>query len=223
VHQLLGETYPPDMVISFSWRDHLLPGACSLTFAPEGENFRYISLGQTQPLNGEEAFSWEFSLRTPDDAAWPSDLLYQLVTQWLVDPKSIAVGVHFPLVFFKDPKAQLWAGIIDDTTSFNVVGEIRGLYLWPDDRGLRFFTSDGAFRLLSVIAVPADEDRLVRETSPAHLVLLLHCMGVGQVCDPRRRSALTLPRAGQQWDRIKQLSHEEVLGELGRLPQKQDL
>lgn len=177
-----------------------------------------MTLGLTQPLQpSDPSYPWEFSIRTKVHAEWPSDLLYQLVTQWLLEKGEMGFGYHLPFVFFTDQGGKLWSGITDDISELNVVGTIRGLYLWTDQRRLQFKVSTGEFSLLAVVGVTEDEDRLANETTPAHLMLLLRRMGVDQVCDPHRRSVLSLPGAAQEWDRIKGMLHDDAFDELQQM------
>jgi hypothetical protein len=223
VHNVLGDTIPPNMVVSFSWKDYILPGACALTFGPTASrgHHLYMTLGLTQPIElGEPAYKWEFAVRAKEYAQWPVDLLYQFLTQWLweggVGKSKMGFGSHFPFMFFNDRAGNLWAGISDSTSvpELKPIGSIRGLYLWRDWSHTTFETSSGKFSLLTVIAVTGDEDRLADETTPTHLLLLLREMGVNHVCDPMRQSVLLVPEASKRWKRIKSLSHDDAYGEL---------
>ena len=194
-----------------------MPGACALTFKriSPSRNFLQMTLGLTQPLRATDpSFPWEFSVFTNEPAEWSVDLLYQLVTQWLCEERNMGFGYHLPLVFFTDPNGKLWAGISNDVANLNVVGSLRGLYLWTDATRLRFGVPSGEFGLLTVVGVTGDEDNLARDTTPAHLMLLLRRMGVDQVCNPHRRSVLTMPGAVQEWKSIKTLSHDDAFEEL---------
>jgi hypothetical protein len=203
------------MVYSFSWKDYLLPGACALAFKPAPDNFLYMTLGLTQPLRrNDPTYPWEFSVRTRERADWCVDLLYQLLTQWLWTKGKMWFGYHLPLKFFIGHDGKMWASIAERVQHKQVVGSIRGLYLWTDDSGFRFGLTGGEFALLAVVAVTEDEDRLARETTPAHVMLLLHRMGVDQVCDPHRHSVLSLPSASEEWATIKGMSHDDAFNAL---------
>jgi hypothetical protein len=217
VCRVLGETCPPGSVVPFSWKEYILPGACGLKFEPTAsrKSYLYMTLGLTQPLRATDpAFPWEFSVRADKDAEWPMDLLYQLLTQWLCEKGKMGFGYHLPLVFFTDRGGKLWAGLTDELADLNIVGSIRGLYLWTDDARLRFRVSSGEFGLLTVLAITEDEDRLAREATPAHLLLLLRRKGVSQVCNPYRSSVLEIPSALKDWTAIKGMPHDEALNEL---------
>jgi hypothetical protein len=62
IRRFFGETEPPGMVVSYSWRDRIrLPGACALQLPPVEESrdpmrhrrdeWLYLTLGLSQPLN----------------------------------------------------------------------------------------------------------------------------------------------------------------------------
>jgi hypothetical protein len=217
IRRMLGDTEPPGTVLPFSWEQYKLPGACALTFKPTATRNDYLSmtLGMTQPLRSKDrAYPWEFAVRVDEPAEWPADLLYQLVTQWLYENGDIGLGYRLPLVFFKDPAGKLWAGLTDDTSGLSLASSIRAMYLWTDETGLRFHVSTGEFGLLTVVAVTEDEDCLAQETTPPHLLLLLKRLGVTQVCDPYRRSALTKSNAISEWSMIKTLPHDDAYEQL---------
>jgi len=174
-----------------------------------------MTLGLTQPLRAtDSAYPWEFSVRAKEHAEWPVDLLYQLLTQWLSEKGDMWFGYHLPLKFFMGNDNKLWASISERVQHKQVVGSIRGLYLWTDASQLRFKVTNGEFGLLVVVGVTEDEDRLAQETTPAHLMLLLRRMGINQVCDPHRRSVLTLPGVHGEWGKIRELSHDDAFNEL---------
>ncbi|MFN6107423.1 MAG: hypothetical protein ACK5EA_23625 [Planctomycetaceae bacterium] len=217
VQRVLGETIPPGSVTPFSWKEYILPGACALAFGPkrEGDDFLYMTLGLSQPLQStDKAFPWEFSVRTRRHEEWPSDLLYQLLTQWLWEKGDMGFGYHLPFMFFTDREGKLWSGISEDVTGLKVVGTIRGLYLWTDERRVTFEASSGDFGLLSVVGVTEDEDLLAKSTTPAHLMLLLRRMGISQTCDPYRRSVLSMSGVTDRWRFIESMSHDDAFGEL---------
>lgn len=218
VRAVLGETFEPGMVRSFSWKDYILPGACALSYELSDGGFLYMTLGLTQPLNSSDsAYPWEFSVRTKEQADWPVDLLYQLVSQWLWENGSMWFGYHLPLKFFIGHDGKMWPSISDCIKDSEAVGTMHGLYLWTDFSRFRFQVSSGDFGLLTLVAVTADEDQLATETTPAHLTLLLRRMGAGEICDPYRRSVLDVPGASDEWRRIKHLSHDDAFDELQKI------
>lgn len=217
VRELLGETVPKGFVTSFSWKEFLLPGACALTFPPSSHNptFLYMTLGPSQPLSEVDvSYPWEFAIRTESEAQWATDLLYQLLTQWLCEKGDIGVGYSISLFFFIDQSGVLGSTIADECDPFTPVGSIRHLYLWSDAYNYRFNVTTGDFSLLTLVAVTDDENQLADDTTPAHLMLFLRRMGVTQACDPFRRSVLLKPESGEEWTRIKHLSHDCALEQI---------
>lgn len=218
VRAVLGDTIEPGMVRSFSWKDFILPGACAMTFKSShdvDDSCLYMTLGLTQPLRStDEAFPWEFSVRTREREDWPVDLLYQLLSQWLWERGDMGFGYHLPLKFFIGHDGNLWASVSERVQHHEVVGTIRALHLWTDATRLRFKTSSSEFGLLTAVGVTEDEDRLANATSPAHLMLLLRRMGISQACDPYRRSVLSIAGANDQWHRIERMPHDDAFDEL---------
>jgi hypothetical protein len=219
VRAVLGETVEPGMVHSFSWKDYILPGACALTYKQNDGSFLYMTLGLTQPLHASDpAYPWELAVRAQEHADWPIDLLYQLLSQWLWEKGDMGFGSHLPLKFFIGHDGRMWASVAGELVQHRrVVGTIRGLHLWTDFARLHFKASSGEFGLLTAVGVTEDEDDLAKETTPAHLMLLLRRMGVTQLCDPYRRSVVLLPGALDQWERIKGMTHDDAFDELQRM------
>jgi hypothetical protein len=138
-------------------------------------------------------------------------MLYDSLTYYLSENGEVERGMYLPLVFFQNRAGETCAALSEDSSGLDTVGEISGLYLWDDYAGLEFQVSSGDFGLLTAIAVTTDEDRLAQETTPAHLLLLLFEMGIGQISDPHRESVTRLPRAQAKWDVIRRMSHEDVV------------
>ena len=122
-----------------------------------------------------------------------------------------------PARFFRDRSGSLCAGLADDRLTLDTVGDMRGLYLWDHAQGPTISVSSGDFTLMNAVTVTAEEEDLAKRTSPPHVLLLLHRLGVGRVCDPVRESALTLPRGQAEWKQVLAMSHEEVVRELAQL------
>lgn len=217
VLSLLGDTQPPGMVFPYSWKDYSLPGACCMVFGPKSDraDYLYISMGPSQPeAPGRQGFPWEFALRSRENALWPRHVLYDLLTYWLTEPRKVSLGLHLPFVFFRNREGSLCAGVGDPSPELDMVGSIRGLFLWEDQSRVRFHTASGDFGLLAAVAITEDEDRLAQETTPPHLLLLLKEMGVGQLSDPHRQSVMLSSEANERWERIRELPHARVVREL---------
>lgn len=215
VQKVLGNTTPPGEVLPYHWDSYVLPGACAMIFGPRGGRSEWLSitLGLTQPLEeGYEASNWEFCVRSRDRTPWVYQLLYDLLTYYLSENRQVDRGMYLPLVFFLNRAGEMCAGLTEDRSGLNVVGEMTGLYLWDDCERLEFPVSSGSFGLLTAIAVTEDEDRLAQEATPPHLLLLLAEMGIGQLSDPRRGSVMDMPGAQAKWDSIRQMPHDAVVG-----------
>lgn len=213
VKSVLGDTCTPGTVMPFSWKEYLLPGACALQFQPSAarDTYLWMTLGLSQPLEpGESAAPWELALHTREAVHWAPQILYDLLTQWLC-AGGVQRGGFLPLMFFADMKGQLCAGLADHIEGVEPRGSIRGMYLWEDPYRFRFRVSSGDFRLLTVTPVTEDEDVLAQRTSPAHLIMFLRRMMIPPICDPDRSSALSLPGANAEWERICHLSHGEAV------------
>lgn len=217
VGRVLGETVPPGEVLPFSWEQFILPGACGLTFGPTAArpHYTYVTLGLTQPVKqGDAVPEWEFALKAKEQAKWPHQILFDLLTYWLDQKPKIRRGLFLPLTFFLNASDQLCAGLTGRLDRLKVVGAIRGLYLWDDLEHLRFKVSSGDFGLMVAVAVTEDEIQMARGTTPPHLLLLLKRMQIAQLSDPLRKSVMTLPGAGAEWERIRAMPHDQAVGEL---------
>lgn len=218
VGRLLGETIPPGEVTPYSWKEFILPGACGLMFGSNSArpHYTYMTLGLTQPSKqGDAVPEWEFALKAKEQAQWPHQILFDLLTYWLDQKPTIQCGLFLPLAFFLNAGDQLCAGLTGNLNGLRVVGAIRGLFLWDDSEHLRFKVSSGDFCLIVAVAVTEDEVQLARGTTPPHLLLLLKRMQIGQISDPFRKSVMTLPGAGAEWERIRAMSHDQAVTELG--------
>jgi len=116
VARVLGETIPPGEVTPFSWNEFILPGACGLTFGPSSGRpyYTYMTLGLTQPVRrGDAVPEWEFAVRAKEQAKWPLQILFDLLTYWLDQKPKIGRGLLLPLAFFLDAGDQLCAGLTE--------------------------------------------------------------------------------------------------------------
>jgi hypothetical protein len=217
VKSVLGETVPPGTVTAFNWKDYKLPGACSLTFGPNEtrRSFLSITLGMTQPLyNTKSDVRFEFSVETAVRDNWSTDLLYQLVTQWLCEKGNMGLGYSLPLRFFRDKGGQMWSTVADDISGLDLIGTMRTLYLWHCQEKYIFSTSSGDFGLLKVVGLTQEEEAAASRTSPAHLMLLFRRLGIDQLCDPFRESVFSRPSASRAWESIETLDDDRAFHEL---------
>ena len=217
VIRVLGEPSQDDESVPFSWGKYELPGACAMTFEPSPlrRSYLYMTLGLSQPLEeADPPFHWEFAIRTKDRAPWAIDLLYGIVTHWLTAGRDLTFGHTLPMTFFHDENHDIAAGLTTDLEDREALGAIRSLILWRDHEEQRFDVSKGEFQLLEVIPVSEEEAKLVEQTSPAHVVLLLRRMNLAQICDPERPSVMTVNGAQEAWDKISAMPHSDALATL---------
>lgn len=192
----LGARVEDATLHKFAWKDHALPGACAYT-VPLSPPL-VVTLGLSQPEKGPP---WEFAVRVAEPSDWAPDLLYQLLTLWLRSDWTPEPGAELPLLFFRDPLGRAWAGLTDDAADIDRVGTLDAAVLWP---------SGG---LLSVVGATRDERDFGRETSTAHLVLLLARRGV-RTLDPFRPSVLSTDDGRAEADRVRGLSREQAVAEI---------
>jgi hypothetical protein len=89
---------------------------------------------------------------------------------------------------------------------------MRALLFWK--YGLQpkpLWTSTGYFDILIGTTISQNEWQLAKETSSAHVVLLLTRAGIGQVSALRRQTVTADPRWSEEWEEICRLPEEEVL------------
>ncbi len=216
VLSVMGDLDPPDRVVPFSWAGKVLPGACALCFPPSEarDHYTYMTLGPTQPADiGMSPLCWEFAINVGAPAAWPYQVLFDLISHWLYDRAEIGPGYLLPLLFFESVDSCLCAGLGRAIDKLKVVGAIRGIYLWDLDHR-RFRVSSGEFGLLIGVPVTNDEIELADRSTPAHLMLLLKRLNVLAAADPMRGSVLERPDAEAHWRQIRELPEPRVLAEL---------
>ena len=142
VRKTLGETVPPGIVRSYSWKNYIIPGACGMTFhashagKPE---WLHMTLGLTHPLRPtDKAYPWEFCIRTKTNEEWATDLLYQLLCQWLWEKGAMGFGSHLPLKFFIVDDGSLWSSISDTVPiQFGQHSGVIRTFFWRRRNGVR--------------------------------------------------------------------------------------
>jgi hypothetical protein len=219
IKNYFGETEPPGIVTTFNWTDPLLtiPGACVFSFPRKNHSayqYIHVTLGQTQPESpNEKAQKYEFALYSPTNVQWEKQLLYDLITDFSEKNEQVEAGTWYPLSFFQDPNQEIACGLVTHPRNPRL-GNITGLYLWPDNTIPFFKTSIGDFELMNVIGITSDEDDLAIQSSPPHLLLLIKLLGLEMMVDPLRKSVLSKPDWHIVWKEIKNLDHISVLERL---------
>ncbi len=222
VESCFGPADPPGIVTSFNFPDprYTVPGACAVRFRnlTRRGNGLTISMGLSQPLNAnEKGHAWELGVYSNPEETWPAELIYDLVLGFAKHPGWLDEGHCLPLTFFRDHLGKLDCGSFsaDSDERIRPVGELRSLYLWHDmDLRRTVETELGSFYLMIATGITADEEEAGDETSPPHVMLLLRELGIGQKTDPMRRSVFDMPNGMSNWNRIRQLTHSEVLRRL---------
>ena len=123
IKRAYGAPWPPDTVVSFSWRDRIgFPGACALRLPPIEasrdpvrylrEDWLYLTMGLSQPLDeaqverkraaGKKCSSYgiELGFVVADQSDWASTALYGFMTHILHEVQ-INWGDRFALGFSK--------------------------------------------------------------------------------------------------------------------------
>lgn len=233
------------VALDLSWPtespDLVIPGACAQVFPPNPPAERatapqtdwlYLTSGLSQPMaRGEpwgrvgtvradlgdrlSAYGAEFGLLLPEPAEWATAFLRWLVL-YVSTQAVVSYGHRFPFGFceqggrrnfFVGPAEELGVVPVDATA---------GIVFLPLQSGpASIVTSTGWFGLLIGTTVTADELAFARQTSTAHLILLLMHAGVGQRSLFGRPSVLTDPRWSAEASRIGRLDPSDVDQALG--------
>jgi hypothetical protein len=226
LRERFGETDPPGYVSSFTWADPrlIIPGACALCFPPQREDrqhWLYLSHGLTQPWDPQapipgrwSGYGCEFGIVTRDKGPWAVDILYLLMTYWKSDGATIGVGHRVPLAFFDRSaggQAQPELGMIQDSDPVPPVGEMRALVFWKYSLQPKpLWTNTGYFDILIGTTITRAEWQMIKETSPAHVLLLLSRAGIGQESEMGRVTVTADPRWAVEWNEIRSLPDDEV-------------
>jgi hypothetical protein len=233
-----GDTSPPETVVSFSWRDRIrCPGACALPLPPieasrdpirhRRDDWLYLTMGLSQPLDRKQvkaereagksysSYGFELGFIVPDQCDWPADALYGFVTH-ITDGVEIKWGDRFAFGFTEQADGSL-AGFTGHPEQLGVTpfGSIRAVFFWrylfPD---WDFVTSTGKFMILIATGITEREWQVAKETTTAHLLLLLCRSGVGQRTLVNRKCLFDSPRWQDEWDKIKARDPEDCHREL---------
>ncbi len=227
LRERFGQTDPPGYVNSFSWDDPelIIPGACALCFPPQSadrHHWLYLGHGLTQPLGPQppipgrwSGYGCEFGIVARDKSPWAVEILYQLMTYWKSAGATIGIGHRVPVAFFdrnSGGQVQPKLGMVHDSDPVPPVGEMRALLFWK--YGLQptpLWTNTGYFDILIGTTITQSEWQMTRETSSAHVLLLLSRAGIGQESELERATVTADPRWAVEWDEIRALPDDEVL------------
>jgi hypothetical protein len=241
VRRRFGPTDPPNWVHSFSWNDIRLPGGCALVLPPversnnplgawhERSHWLYLTLGLTQPSTKKQmqderdagrqysSFGFELGILTDEKCAWPIQALYLLTTH-VTEGVQIKWGDRFAFGLRKTEAGDLapFTGHAS-TLGLEPVGDLRAMLFWPYVlKDSSFVTSTGKAMIFVATGITEDEWALAKETTTAHLLLLLCRAGIGQRTIPERQSILNEPQWQEEWRRIELLGGDQAHAEVER-------
>jgi hypothetical protein len=238
LERVFGQTEPPDTVTAFTWNESFLcPGACALTLPPieasrdplrqQRNDWLYLSLGLSQPLDRKQvaeeraagksfsAFGIEFAIVTPTAGPWASEVLDYLV-RYVVAGDDIQWGDRFPFGFHRRASGELGAYTGNITgTEIVSVNHLRALVFWPllfpDSTVL---TSTGKFLLMAATGITQGEWDYAKQTTSAHLLLLLCRSGIVQRTLPSRRCLMQTQRWREEAAALERLTPEQCEAEI---------
>lgn len=231
-HSVFGRTEPPNSVIAFYWDefDLEIPGACAMVFPPQpGQREYWLTLthGLTQPESPQDVlaqdepsgYGAEFGFITREKADWAPDALRLLLTYLKQSGRRIERGNRVPFWFSRDSSQNLVGeiGKVGPQETRSPVGEMRALVFRPHMRyPSGFETSTGFFNILVGTAITEKEWQFAKETSSAHLLLILLMAGNGQHSDLTRSCVMTGDTLQTEWERLSSLTEAAAEQELLR-------
>lgn len=175
----------------------------------------HVGLGLSQPEAPEgPARPWELTLLTRnDEAPWTSTVLGDLLHYYLATEESVSEGMTLPIGFYNAGFDSCMGFLWDNPPleSFKRVSEMRHLFFWRWlDHPRAVETRTGSFRFLAATTITEAEGELASR-SPAHLMLYLRDMGVGQLADPMRPCTTAQADWQEVWSDIEPMSEVQVL------------
>ena len=109
-------------------------------------------------------------------------------------------------------QAEPELGMVQDSDPVRPVGEIRALLFWKYRlQPTPLWTNTGYFDILIGTTITQGEWQMTKETSSAHVLLLLSRAGIGQGSELDRETVMADPRWAAKWDEIRALPDDEVL------------
>lgn len=177
--------------------------------------------GKIDPENpAVSRLGFEVGIAVAELSPWPFIALCHLAKLLLDPPAPVKIGTRIPFLFAKPkgsgPEEELIPCLGQLPANHAVVGEIASAILWPAlDRDGPFVTSTGRFDLLVATTITMPEWDLAKDTSSAHMLLLLRDAGVGQTSDSERKTITLNAVWKKAWEnRISKLSRDGVLDKL---------
>jgi suppressor of fused protein SUFU len=238
IHRAFGDTFPPKTVVSFSWKDRIrCPGGCALHLPPieasrdplrhRRDDWLYLTMGLSQPLDEKQveteraagksysSFGFEFAFVTPNECTWATQALYYFIT-YLTDGERIKWGDRFPFGFHRRATGELAVYTGDgESAGLTPIGEMRAVLFWPylfPDSTL--VTSTGKFMVMVATGITSREWELAKQTTTAHVLLLLCRAGIVQRTIPERQCLLASAKWRSEWSQIEKMSPDECMAEI---------
>jgi hypothetical protein len=188
------------------------------------DHWAFLTIGLSQPIEeppadrGDDAPSGaghELVILLDEPALWAAELLRTLMA-FTTTRQPIEVGVRMAFGFYVMEDGTLsWFIGTPEGNNVEPADATVGLIFWPWlFPANTFVTSTGRFQLIAATSVTRNEWDLARETTTAHLVLLLCKLGLAQRCIPGRACSTDHPGFGVEWPNIAGLAVEEVYRQL---------
>lgn len=164
-----------------------------------------------RPGDAPSAAGRELVIILDEPALWAAELLRTLMV-FTTTRQPIEVGVRMRFGFYTmEDGALSWFIGTPEGNSVQPADGTAGLIFWPWlFPANTFTTSTGRFQLLAATTITENEWELARQTSTAHLMLLLCELGLAQRCIPARACSTDHPGFGTEWPGIAELPVEDV-------------
>jgi hypothetical protein len=188
------------------------------------DHWAFLTVGLSQPTeepdwtrdpDAPSGAGYELVLVVDEPAMWAAELLRTLMAM-TTTRQPIEIGVRMPFGFYTmDDGSLSWFIGTAEANGLEPADATVGMVFWPWlFPANTFTTSTGRFQLIAATNVTRNEWEMARETSTAHLVLLLCKLGLGQRCMPGRACSTDHPGFGVEWPSIAAMPVEEVYRQL---------
>jgi suppressor of fused protein SUFU len=212
----------------------LIPGACAHVYPPIAHgpgnrpiahsNWVYASVGLSQMADFDEE-PWddpargkglsghgvEFAFLVPDSTNWPASYLSELLG-YAAARSAIYEGHRIPFGFYIGDKGQRgWFMGTGEQLGKTPNGLTRALIFWPLLCIPRWLTtSTGNFEVLCGTTITQAEWEYAKQTSSAHLILLLCEAGIGQCSRTDRECLMSNDKWRTRADEVRNRNREDV-------------
>jgi Suppressor of fused protein (SUFU) len=217
-----------------------LPGAAVQVFPPAPnptnpntilrEQWLYLTLGLSQPKAADatwegtglastkianiSGYGAELGILVDDPQPWINGFFRWLLI-YVLDKAPVRAGHRLPFGFYRHESGHpAWFVGSPNDTSPQPLDETRAILFWPYLAAPSVTTRTGSFQLLMGTTITQAEYELAKQTSSAHLQLLLCIAGIGQTTKLGRPSVTADERWSHEWQRIGSISVENAVQEL---------